>query len=45
MYFSAVYGFTLILLGIPLLWVCNQNTVGKMATFNPYARKYLANGK
>jgi len=37
LYFSA-----LMLLGIPPLWTCNQNTVGENGEFT---RKYLANGK
>jgi len=33
----------LTLLGVPPPGICNQNTVGEMAIFNLYTRKYSAN--
>jgi len=30
-------------MGVSLLGICNQNSVGEMAIFNLYMRKYFAN--
>jgi len=35
----------LILLDVPPLGIYSQNTVGKIAIFNLYTRKYLTKGK